>query len=103
VTVEHASTNNSAFVRVDIKRRDALTGTVTSPLMDLVDPDRPGSETDATAPTGTVPTALDLPDVGADTVTAAAGNGRKKAAARQPATATPATAASSDDDVSDWI
>lgn len=101
VTVEEASTSNSAFVRVDIKRRDALTGTVTSPLIDLVDHDTPSGEADAPAHPSTVPNALDLPDVDADTVTPATRDGRKKAAAHQPAT--PTTAATSDDDVSDWI
>jgi hypothetical protein len=33
---EAASRSNAAFVRLDIKRRDVLTGTVTSPLLDLI-------------------------------------------------------------------
>src|SRR5215472_10293069 len=31
-----ASASNAAFVRLDIKRRDVLTGTITSPLLDLI-------------------------------------------------------------------
>ena len=54
-TAEAASPANAAFVRLDIKRRDALTGTITSPLLDMIkagnparaagpgpDPDRAG-------------------------------------------------------------
>ncbi|MFI0374217.1 hypothetical protein ACH35V_40710 [Actinomadura sp. 1N219] len=64
ITVERASSRNSAFVRADIKRRDALTGTVDSPLVDLIDPDTPPAARTAAE----APTALDLPDIPADTV-----------------------------------
>lgn len=63
ITAEKASTRNAAYVRVDIKRRDALEGTVTSPLVDQVDPATPV----ASRATTTAPTALDLPDIPADT------------------------------------
>ena len=33
---EAASRSNAAFIRVDIKRRDALTTTITSPLLELI-------------------------------------------------------------------
>jgi len=33
-----ASRSNAAFIRLDIKRRDVLTGTITSPLLDMIRP-----------------------------------------------------------------
>ena len=65
VVVEKASEKNSALLRIDIKRREVLTDTVTSPLPGLVDPAAPTTPRTS----GTVPTALDLPDV-PDTPTA---------------------------------
>jgi hypothetical protein len=59
VTVERANDSNAAYVRVDVKRRDTLTGLVGSPLVDAVEPGAPTVEHIA----GPVPTALDLPDV----------------------------------------
>jgi hypothetical protein len=38
---EAASRSNAAFVRMDIKRRDVLTGTITSPLLDASGPAAP--------------------------------------------------------------
>jgi hypothetical protein len=64
-TAEAASAANAAWVRLDIKRRDALAKTITAPLLGLVSPGTPRIERDA-AP---VPTALDLPDVDAADVT----------------------------------
>jgi hypothetical protein len=104
ITVERASSRYSAFVRVDIKRRDALTGTVTSPLVDLVDPDTPAAARAA----ATAPTALDLPDIPANTSDpedaprTKKGTGRaEKSPAPKPA---PAPAKSSTpDDVLDWV
>ncbi|WP_225991703.1 hypothetical protein [Actinomadura montaniterrae] len=109
ITVERASTRNAAFVRADIKRRDALIGTVTSPLVDLVDPDAPVMPRAA----GEAPTALDLPDIPAqrtipDTDTAprttkrAGRNERsdkKPAPAPAPEPAKPGTG----DDLLDWV
>ena len=63
---ETASRSNAAFVRMDIKRRDALTGTITSPLLELIKT-TPATERD----TADLPTALDLPQVTASEVTPA--------------------------------
>ncbi|MEU8121317.1 hypothetical protein AB0C21_21635 [Spirillospora sp. NPDC049024] len=116
VTVERASSRNAAFLRIDIKRRNALTGTVNSPLVDMVDPNTPATvKTTTTAP---VPTALDLPDIPApspvpDTIpridkrTERAD--KKPASAPSPAPASgaapaPKTAKSvTPDDVLDWV
>ena len=43
---EAASRSNAAFVRMDIKRRDALTGTITSPLLELIKSGAPATERD---------------------------------------------------------
>src|SRR5436305_2069029 len=61
---EVASRSNSAFVRLDIKRRDVLTGTITSPLLGLIRSGAPASQRDDTE----IPTALDLPQVPASEV-----------------------------------
>jgi hypothetical protein len=58
-TVAAASQANSAYICIDIRRRDALTGTVVSPLLGHIMPGSPAKITD----TSTAPTALDLPDV----------------------------------------
>ena len=63
---ESASASNSALIRLDIKRRDALTGAVASPLLGLVKPGTASRDHDQDLP---VPTALDLPDVSAADVT----------------------------------
>ena len=52
---EAASASNAAFVRLDIKRRDVLTGTITSPLLDLIKSGSPAAERDTTD----LPTALE--------------------------------------------
>ena len=49
---ETASRSNAAFVRMDIKRRDALTGTIGSPLLDLINTGTPAAQRDT----------ADLPD-----------------------------------------
>ncbi|BFU43385.1 hypothetical protein [Krasilnikovia sp. MM14-A1004] len=82
--VELASANkNAAYLRFDIKRREVLNADVNSSLPNLVPAGIPTQQ----AP-GSVPTALDLPDVPADpnpiaTATKSAGspNGRKTAKA----------------------
>jgi hypothetical protein len=101
VTVEPASDTNAAYVRLDIKRRQVLDGTIESPLIDLVDPNTPATERN----TGDVPTDLDLTDVSAASVAATAAKQREdkksfKKPAPEPVT-TPAAAGG--EDVSDWI
>ena len=93
-----ASQSNSAYVRLDIKRRDALTGTATTPLLSLI--------TDGTPPRdhedGPVPTALDLPDVAAADVTPTPGKPATLTRADRKPSATPPGPAA-DPDVADWI
>ncbi|MGW3793183.1 hypothetical protein ACWD8I_18750 [Micromonospora arida] len=98
VLVERASDGNAAYLRFDIKRREVLTATVTSPLADVIDPDAPASD----RPTPVIPTALDLPDVQAPTITLPVQP--KKQAATSANGSKPAPAPSSDaDDLSDWL
>ncbi|MEH0984699.1 hypothetical protein [Micromonospora sp. CPCC 205556] len=99
--VERASDGNSAYLRFDIKRREVLTATVGSPLVDVITPDTPTAD----RPTPVIPTALDLPDVDAPVITLPV---QGKPAAKKPASTANGTkpAASSsapEDDVSDWI
>ena len=61
---ETASRSNAAFVRLDIKRRDVLTGTITSPLLDMIKSGTPATQRDTTE----IPAALDLPQVPASEV-----------------------------------
>ncbi|WP_067504107.1 hypothetical protein [Actinoplanes sp. TFC3] len=99
--VQQAGTSDSAFIRFDIKRREVLTATVGSPLVDLIEPVAPVADKKPATVTG-----LDLPDVedippatpaAAKTkATAASSNGREPAASA-------ATAADDGDDISDWI
>ncbi|MET7373532.1 hypothetical protein [Micromonospora arida] len=95
--VERASDGNAAYLRFDIKRREVLTAQVNSPLVDVINPDTPTAD----RPTPVIPTALDLPDVAAPTITlpvqpkkpATTANGSKPAASSAPEA----------EDVSDWI
>jgi hypothetical protein len=97
--IERASEGNAAYLRFDIKRREVLNDTVNSPLPGLVEADFPVMPRQPR----TVPTALDLPDVPADT--------KPMAAASKPATssngkkppASSAADADSGDDLNDWI
>lgn len=95
---ESASPSNSALVRLDIKRRDVLTGTVTSPLLGTITPGTPAREDRDTGP---VPTALDLPDVTPDQVTPAKPAPLRKAPVPVPV---PVPAQTGDhSDISDWL
>jgi hypothetical protein len=95
---EAASDSNSAYVRLDIKRRDALTGKITSPLLSLITGTAPAGDREALA----VPTALDLPDVtpGEVTETKPAPIRAEKKASAPASVPAPASEAS---DLSDWI
>jgi hypothetical protein len=99
VTVERASDTNAALVRLDIKRRQVLGGTIVSPLVDLVDPGAPATERD-TAP---APTDLDLTDITAASVTTTPVKRENTKPAKRPATEPAPAAASGGEDVSDWI
>ncbi|MEV6375471.1 hypothetical protein [Micromonospora musae] len=95
--VERASDGNAAYLRFDIKRREVLTADVASPLVDVINPDTPVSD----RPMPVVPTALDLPDVDAPTITLPA---QKKSPASTANGSKPAASSSADaDDVTDWI
>jgi hypothetical protein len=59
VVADQASASNAALLRIDIKRRDPLTGTVSSPLAQLLGGVIPGRSID----TATATAALDLPDI----------------------------------------
>ena len=98
IVVKRASETNSAYIRIDIKRRNALTATVASPLTDLVDPNTPPADRKAT----TVSTALDLPDV-STTTAAAAPTQRANTNGRKPATSAAVATATVDEDLSDWL
>ncbi|MEV1145184.1 hypothetical protein [Micromonospora sp. NPDC049799] len=97
--IERASDGNAAYLRFDIKRREVLNAQVGSPLVDVITPDAPSVD----RPAPVIPTALDLPDVDAPTITLPAqkkppaptntANGSKPAA----------TSSTPEDDVSDWI
>jgi hypothetical protein len=100
VIAEAASESNSAYVRLDIKRRDALTASITSPLLGVI---TPGTPSRADRDTGPVPTALDLPDVHPDEV-APAKPAVIRAEKKTPASASPpASVSDPSDDISDWI
>jgi hypothetical protein len=95
---ETASRSNAAFVRMDIKRRDALTQSIRSPLLTLIAPATPAQDPD-TAP---VPAALDLTDVTAHDVTTARRPARPGSKPSHPA-ASPAPQAAPGDDITDWL
>jgi hypothetical protein len=96
-----ASASNAAFVRVDIKRRDVLGGTITSPLLNLIKSGTPASQRD----TAEIPDALDLPQVAASDVTPIRPTPLKRPDhSRAPAPASPSAPAASDgSDITDWI
>jgi len=99
VTIERASDTNAAFVRLDIKRRQVLNATVTSPLVDMVDPDTPASEREV----DDVPAALDLTDVTAASVTTPPRREDKKPVKKPAVEPVTAPAAVGGEDVSDWL
>jgi hypothetical protein len=101
VTAEKASESNAALVRLDIKRRDALKGTVTSPLVEQIDPNTPQPETTPVE----IPTALDLPDVAATTVGTVPTPRRDKKPERgtEAAPANARANGAGGEDLSDWL
>ena len=98
---ETASRSNAAFIRLDIKRRDVLTGTIPSPLLGMIKPGTPATQRDTTE----IPAALDLPQVSASEVATTRPVPLKRPDfPKMPAPASPpAPAASDGSDISDWI
>ena len=94
---ETASQSNSAFVRLDIKRRNAFTAPATTPLLNLINPGTPPRHQQDMP----VPTALDLPDVSPADVTPPPRPTLTRADKKTPAP-TPAPA-SPGPDVADWL
>jgi hypothetical protein len=99
-TVEAASRKNAALLRLDIKRRDAITGTIRLPLASLA---RLGTPRQPASGPVTVPTALDLPDIAASDITPL----RPQRADSRPAAPAPVTvpapAGNPSDDIADWL
>ena len=99
---ETAAGSSTAFVRVDIKRRDVLGDVITSPLLGLIKGDTPAPQRDPAE----VPTALDLPQVTASEVTPPAKPTpiRRHDNPKTPAPAPPsAPAPGIPADIADWI
>ena len=101
VVADLASASNSALVRIDIKRRDPLTGTVASPLAQLLSGVLPARRTT----TGTGPAALDLPDIPAEEVSGKPGSNGPAPwpQAPRPKPAPAADGNGSADDITDWL
>ena len=93
---EAASASNAAFIRVDIKRRDALTTTITSPLLELIKTSTTPDPSDDVP----VPDALDLPEVAASDVIPLKPE-RLPRPDKMPATASATTPVP--DSIEDWI
>ena len=99
-TAEAASASNAAFIRLDIKRRDALTGTITSPLLEVIKGGHPPALRDPVP----VPAALDLPQVTASEVTPVKPTPiRRPDPTRMPAAASTAITNQAPDDITDWL
>ena len=96
-TAEASLSGNAAFIRLDIKRRDALTGTITSPLLEVIKGGSPPALRDSVP----VPTALDLPEVTAAEVTPVKPTPIRRPDPKMPAAASPA--APVPDDITDWL
>jgi len=100
-----ASASNAAFVRLDIKRRDVLGGTITNPLLDLIRPGIPATARDTTK----IPHALDLPQVPASDVTASTAPApwpaplKRPGHPKTPPASPPAPTAADGSDITDWI
>jgi hypothetical protein len=97
---ETASSGNAAFIRLDIKRRDALTGTITSPLLEVIKAGNPPALRDPVP----VPTALDLPQVTASEVIPVKPTPlRRPDTPRTPAAASTPATNPAPDDITDWL
>ncbi len=96
---EVASRSNAAFIRVDIKRRDVLGGTITSPLLDMIKSGTPATQRD----TAQIPAALDLPQVTASEVTPVKPTPLRRPDPKMPAAASPAPDNDIPGDIADWV
>ena len=97
VLVEKAGIGSAAFVRFDIKRREVLTHTVGSPLVDLIDPVPPMADKDPAEVIG-----LDLPDVD-DTPQTTTTSRPRPASSSNGKNPSSSAATADEDDVSQWI
>jgi hypothetical protein len=107
VIADQASPSNSALVRIDIKRRDPLTGTLPSPLAAVIGDRIPGGKPAAPVP---APVNLDLTDVQASDVTVPVKNGNASGPARRPqwpeppaSNGTAPASPAADENLADWI
>jgi len=96
---EVSSGSNAAFVRLDIKRRQVLGGTITSPLLDMIRTGTPAPQRDTTE----IPDALDLPDVSASEVLTPPTPIKRSEHSKMPPASSKAPAGTSGSDDSDWI
>jgi hypothetical protein len=80
IIADQANASNSAIVRIDIKRRDPLTGSITSPLKAFIGSHVPGRKP-APAP---APVGLDLDDVQPSAVTTASKNAASNGHSKRP-------------------
>jgi hypothetical protein len=94
---EAASPGNAALVRVDLKRRDVLTRTVTNPLLDMIKAGTPAARPDEI----TTPAALDLPQVLPSDVIPVKPTPLKRPDPKIPPAASPL--APVPDDITDWL
>ena len=100
VTIDRASNRNAAYLRIDITRRDALTGTIVNPLVDDVDTTTPLTGDQDPADTA----GLDILDVTDDQVTPTRDTTRANGARTKKNTAeTAVTVPATGDDTTDWI
>jgi hypothetical protein len=99
---EAASRSNAALIRLDIKRRQALTRTIPSPLLDMIKSGAPATGQDSAG----TPAALDLPQVPASEVIPVKPTPlrRPDPTTKMPAAASPPTPASGvPSDIEDWL
>lgn len=107
VIADQASTSNSALVRIDIKRRDPLTGVISSPLAAVIGDRMPGTKPVAVPPP---PVNLDLTDVQVADVTTPVKNGTVVKNSTPPKWPNPPASngvapvsPAADENLSDWI
>ncbi|MEU4329040.1 hypothetical protein [Nonomuraea dietziae] len=101
VTVTKASTSNSAYIRLDIKRRDVLGAVIGSPLTDELPTITPADTTSLSRSALAVPAQLDLADVPEPEDTPSGQRPSRKNGRTPAVDGTPATVATNSDD--DWI